>query len=94
MARPCRQPCVAHDYSSPIVMSVNDFTVFLLQKESLLRVRAAGNSPTGSHAPDEIIGACTAGFSPLVGAGCKAPAHSHRILPLALSVLPHSARGR
>ena len=40
------------------------------------------------------IGACTAEFSPVVGAGCKAPAHSHHILPLALSVLPHPARGR
>src|SRR5262249_4168420 len=40
------------------------------------------------------IGACTAGFSPVVGAGCKAPAHSHHILPLAQSVLPHPAHGR
>src|SRR6516164_2239364 len=40
------------------------------------------------------IGACTAEFSPVVGAGCKAPAHSHHILSLVLSVLPHPARGR
>src|SRR5262249_54938827 len=41
-----------------------------------------------------LIGACTAGFSPVVGGDCKAPAHSHHILPLVLSVLPHPARGR
>src|SRR5215471_15348671 len=41
-----------------------------------------------------LIGACNAEFSPAIGAGCKAPAHSHHILPLALSVLPHPARGK
>ena len=40
------------------------------------------------------IGRCTVEFSPVVGADCKAPAHSHHILPLALSVLPHPVRGR
>ena len=40
------------------------------------------------------IGACTAEFLPVVGVGCKAPAHSHHILLLALSVLPHPARGK
>src|SRR5262249_9009679 len=46
-------PARSLGYSSPIVMSVNDFTLFRLQKGSLflLRVRAAENSSTGSHAP-------------------------------------------